>query len=537
MSLRAKMLIANCAALAGVLFLVGACVWGLRRQRQHVEASLEEYAAIKSVEAAQLSVVAANAGLHAREPDMGRVISDLHDARTALRGYKNMLMLYTPALPAELPSDQLGDVHDKTLTALARVNTLLVSLGDRSAAPGSGFSATTDRPGGTGDQVVVSDPGPVAVAAVEDLASLLRSCDAFLNQTQRASDHDLRLATNIVGGGAVAIGLLMLLSTLWQYHRVMVPLLRLRDWSRRVCGGDLAAPYRASSDREFVELGADINRMAVELQGFYRSLEEMVASKSKELARSERLASVGFLAAGVAHEINNPLNIMSGHAELSTRRLQAVVGDGEAEEVFKSLRIIREEAFRCKQITQKLLLLARGGGARREPVEIGPLIAELVQMVQGLECAQGRRINVKTTDTDPLCVMANVAELKQVMLNLLLNALEALGATNGVVEIEAQTEGQWVQIVVSDNGRGMAAKTLERIFEPFYSEKRGSAEPGTGLGLSITHAIVSDLGGVLRAESDGLGHGSRFTLRLVAGEGRAAAPQRGGRIGQLLGSE
>jgi signal transduction histidine kinase len=524
------MLIANGAVLVGVLVLVGACMWGLRMQRQHVDASLQEYTAIKSVKAAQLSVIAARAGLQARPPDNARVIGDLQDALQSLRGYNSTLTSYAPEIPADVGQAPVQLARDETVAAVAHVNNLLDILSvHNQAAAGAGVSHASIAGSPP------ADPQAIAVAAVDDLADLLDTCNAFVEHTQGAADRDLTFAKTIVAYGAALIALLMLMATLWQYQRVMVPLQRLRAWSRRVAGGDLSAPYQASSDREFAELGADINSMAVELQGFYRDLEEMVAAKSKELARSERLASVGYLAAGVAHEINNPLSIMSGHAELSTRRLQAIAGDGKAAEIFASLRIIREEAVRCKQITQKLLLLARGGSAAgREIVELWPLISEIVQMVQGLQCAQGRRIEVKSDDSIPVNVMANAAELKQVLLNLLVNALESTAAAGGLVEIDAKANGQWVGLTVSDNGRGMSGKTIERIFEPFYSEKRGSPEPGTGLGLSITHAIVSDLGGALRAESDGPGRGSRFILRLPAALRRKSAVNR---IGQFLGSD
>ena len=164
-------------------------------------------------------------------------------------------------------------------------------------------------------------------------------------------------------------------------------------------------------------------------------------------------------------------------------------------------------------------------------------------MVQGLESAQGHQVNIRAEHADLLCVRANAAELKQVLLNLLINALEAVGSEadrvasgtgGGRVEIEARTVGKWVQMIVSDNGRGMSAATLEHIFEPFYSEKRGSSEPGTGLGLSITHAIVADMGGTLAAQSEGPGRGSRFTVQLVAEEVVADSPSLAQRVEQLL---
>src|SRR5205807_3817675 len=107
--------------------------------------------------------------------------------------------------------------------------------------------------------------------------------------------------------------------------------------------------------QEFSALADDFNRMATELDGFYHALEEKVVAKSKELVRSERLASVGFLAAGVAHEINNPLNIISGYAELSMKRLAARSDTAAVKDTSQALQIIRDEAFRCNDITRKLL--------------------------------------------------------------------------------------------------------------------------------------------------------------------------------------
>src|SRR5204863_8459420 len=122
------------------------------------------------------------------------------------------------------------------------------------------------------------------------------------------------------------------------------------------------------SPREFSELAGEFNQMASELDGLYRELEAKVAAKSKELVRSERLASVGFLAAGVAHEINNPLSIISGYAELSLKRLlDSDDNDPQSiAEAAQGLRIIRDESFRCKEITGKLLSLAKTGTRNQE---------------------------------------------------------------------------------------------------------------------------------------------------------------------------
>src|SRR5205807_1065265 len=134
---------------------------------------------------------------------------------------------------------------------------------------------------------------------------------------------------------------------------------------------------------EFAELAEDFNRMARELEALYRDLEQKVAIKSRELVRSERLASVGYLAAGVAHEINNPLSIITGYGERAIQKLERDANDDGSAVAMKSLRIMCEEAYRCKAITEKLLSLARPGEEARGPVLLGALAGEVVALVQG----------------------------------------------------------------------------------------------------------------------------------------------------------
>jgi signal transduction histidine kinase len=122
-------------------------------------------------------------------------------------------------------------------------------------------------------------------------------------------------------------------------------------------------------------------------------------------------------------------------------------------------------------------------------------------------------------------VLGAAAELKQVMLNLGLNALEAVDADRGEVRVSVSRNDAVVRVAVEDNGRGMSTETLERVFEPFFTEKRGVHDAGTGLGLSISHAIVDSHGGHLRGESDGPGKGSRFVVELPLTARRAAAAE------------
>jgi signal transduction histidine kinase len=296
-------------------------------------------------------------------------------------------------------------------------------------------------------------------------------------------------------------------------------------------------------DREFRDVAGLFNGLARELADLYRDLEAKVVARSRELVRSERLASVGFLAAGVAHEINNPLTVIAGYAELAAKALSRVmngVGDSggngtadhaqdhrlsdaeaeaEAEALASALEsqgIIRDEAFRCKEITSRLLSLARGGSDARETLRIDDVARQVAVLTKGLTRYRDRRVVADFDSSDVLEVIANVTEMKQVLLNLTVNALEAVPPQRGEVRLTGRRSGEWVEVAVEDNGKGMTADTLQNVFEPFFTNKRGAGDPGTGLGLSITHAIVENHGGRIRAESAGAGRGSRFSILLPA---------------------
>jgi signal transduction histidine kinase len=309
------------------------------------------------------------------------------------------------------------------------------------------------------------------------------------------------------------------------------PLVWLRDEMKRSAARQYEEEARAVGDREFRDLAQSFNGLAREFTDLYGNLEQKVIQRSRELVRSERLASVGYLAAGVAHEINNPLSVISGYAELAAKGLRRVLdGDSatqseasaaaEAEALAAAVEaqeVIREEAFRCKEITNRLLSLARGGEGGRQPLRLDEVAKQVVVLTKGLRNYRDRRVVLDFNEAAALEVTANLTEMKQVLLNLTVNALEAVPPDTGMVRVGGRRVGDGVEVFVEDNGKGMTPETLEQIFEPFFTAKRGAGDPGTGLGLSITHAIVENHGGRIRAESAGPGRGSRFTVTLPAG--------------------
>jgi len=220
------------------------------------------------------------------------------------------------------------------------------------------------------------------------------------------------------------------------------------------------------------------------------------------VARSEKLAALGTLAAGLAHEINNPLATISISAEVLAERPQA----GSEESGF--LEAIQEEADRCRAITGDLTDLARGGTIDREPVDVSDLLEDAGRIL--VRSHGERAAGIRTAvDPDLPLISADRGKLLQVLVNLLTNSLEASGATVDVL-LSARRTNRKLRIQVKDQGRGIPPGRLERIFEPFYTDK----QRGVGIGLTLCHRIAELHGGVLTAASQGSERGAIFTLVL-----------------------
>ncbi len=300
-----------------------------------------------------------------------------------------------------------------------------------------------------------------------------------------------------------------------QYRGVMGPLRRLQLAVGRAAGADFEH-VSESGDQEFSDLARRFNRMADELAELYRSLEQKVETKSRELVRSERLASVGYLAAGVAHEINNPIGIIGGYAEAALKSLEAG-GQGD-ERTLKALRVITEEAFRCKEITEKLLSLAAPGEPAHQRIDLIDLVRSVVELLRDHKPFAGRELQIVEEGPAPYRVKANATEIRQVLLNLVTNALESVEPPDGRVIVYLLRGPDDVLVTVEDNGRGMSGETLTKVFEPFFTDKPARDRRGMGLGLSVSHAIVEAHGGRLTVQSAGVGCGSRFVLELPSDE-------------------
>jgi two-component system NtrC family sensor kinase len=307
-------------------------------------------------------------------------------------------------------------------------------------------------------------------------------------------------------------GMLLLTGMLHGFYKwVFHPIRALHEGVGRVARGDFSQPIEVNSSDEFQELAAAFNEMAAKLQGTYRDLTNEVQERGQQLERSERLASVGFLAAGVAHEINNPLASIAFCAEGLERRLTELLGrfPREHETIQKYLRMIQDEAFRCKQITGNLLEFARVGEGERALTDLGEVVQSVLDIVQHLQNAQGKRIVFRPAGRP--ATLANPQEIKQVVLNIVVNALDSMDE-EGILTITLASNEGAAELIFTDTGCGMPPEVLDNIFEPFFTRSRTGK--GTGLGLSISHRIISQHGGEIEASSPGPGEGSTFVVRL-----------------------
>ncbi len=322
------------------------------------------------------------------------------------------------------------------------------------------------------------------------------------------------------------LAVFLVVALVWLFSSLIVqPFRTLLDGSRLVAGGQLEHRIDLGTGDELCELAEAMNDMTNRFQLAYQKLNDVcsdldrqVQQRSREVIQNEQLASVGFLAAGVAHEINNPLATIAWSAESLESRLEELSssrnGDGQTYdelilELHTNLRRIQDEAFRCKGITERLLDFSRMGEFKRTPTNLATLVNEVVDMVSKVGEYRCKTLRMRSDDNTIADV--NPQEIRQVVLNLLTNSLECVDC-DGAVDITVKRSGDHVLIGVQDDGCGMTSEVLQHLFEPFFTRRSNGS--GTGLGLSISYRIVSQHGGTLVPHSDGPGKGSRMELLL-----------------------
>lgn len=317
-------------------------------------------------------------------------------------------------------------------------------------------------------------------------------------------------------------------------RNVSRPIQELTERIREIGKGRWEQRIEVTGRDEVSYLAQEFNRMSARLEESYRRLVQEQQEKlnlEKNLRHSERLASVGQLAAGLAHEIGTPLNIIAGRAEHLLRRQRS------PEEMNENLRIIRSQIDRITAIVRQLLEFSR----RREPVLRSVNISALLTNVQRLlqHQIEAKRVAVALDLGTALPeIQADPELLQQVFINLYLNSLHALDA-GGAITIKAdmaedeepqlnQANGRsWLKVSFEDNGPGIRPEHIDRVFDPFFTTK--DIGEGTGLGLAVSYGIVKEHGGDIRVESEP-GRFARFVIRLPVGLPRAEGQERTGQV-------
>ncbi len=240
-----------------------------------------------------------------------------------------------------------------------------------------------------------------------------------------------------------------------------------------------------------------------------RESDEKQLSLLAEAEHSNKLASIGRLAAGVAHEINNPLAIISQKSGLIDDYLGLCQPFEYGDKIRKALAGIQESINRCKNITQRLLGFARRVEATIEEVDLNQIVREVIRFLENESLHNRIHVLTKLDEHLPR-VWSDRGQLQQILLNITNNAIDAI-VYDGIIEITTVGFSDSVRVTIKDNGPGMPPKILEHIFEPFFTTKVQGK--GTGLGLSITYGLVKKLGGTITVDST-VGEGTVFTIHI-----------------------
>ena len=314
----------------------------------------------------------------------------------------------------------------------------------------------------------------------------------------------------VIGIVALYGSILVIFGAFFLNRNIVRPIRRCMAMAGRIAQDDLDQRLPEEGPQEIADLAHAFNQMTESLQNSRREQESHIRSLQQanqelqetraELLRAERMASVGHLAAGMAHEVGNPLGAIIGYLEF----LKSELPEGsESDLVIRSL----QEAARIDRLVRDLLDYAAPDSGGFEPVNLSELAAETVALVRSQIGFDDVDWQCRFAEEIPL-VSLNRHKLQQVVVNLLVNARDAM-QERGCITVTTETDAEQVVLSVADNGKGIAAEHLESIFDPFFTTK--PPDRGRGLGLTVSYRIVREAGGQLKVHSEP-GKGSNFEI-------------------------
>ena len=343
---------------------------------------------------------------------------------------------------------------------------------------------------------------------------------ATVEERMAASERQMVLGLGVTVGAVLALALVL------AWAMVLQPVRRLTHAEAGVAAGDLSIRVPETSSDEIGQMIMAWNSMVEELglaqeelRAWGGTLERRVDEKTQELQTAhqrmiliEKMASLGKLAAVMAHEINNPLAGIATYARLLQKKLADPERDlSDYEDSSRILKMMESEAARCGDIVRNLLLFSRAPGTGFAPEEIAPILERCIMLVRHKAALQEVEISVDVDYRTPP-IVCDSGQIEQMILALVVNAIEAVDSGGKVdVSLRHDPAADSVLLVVADDGRGIPSENLANIFEPFFSTKEQTY--GAGLGLAVVYGIVTRHRGEIDVDSTP-GVGSKFTIRL-----------------------
>jgi two-component system NtrC family sensor kinase len=325
--------------------------------------------------------------------------------------------------------------------------------------------------------------------------------------------------------GIATAGFLLILGiTYYMIRNITSPIGEMVAATRNIIAGRFDREVRSDSPGEIALLAESFNamlkslrQMKADLEEWGRTLEQKVKQRTEELvamqarvAQSERLASLGMLAAGVAHEVNNPLG---GILALTGLTVEDMRQDDPNRE---NLEEVIRQTERCRDIVKGLLEFSRQSKGNIEPVDFNKVLQDTLSLVETQAIFHNIEV-VWNLDPELPRVMADRSQFQQVFMNILMNAVQAMNERGAITVVTRRSaSGNSVEVAISDTGQGIPPGQIDRIFDPFFTTK--ASGHGTGLGLSIAYGIVTTHRGTISVESEP-GKGSTFTIRMPVATG------------------
>ncbi len=353
-----------------------------------------------------------------------------------------------------------------------------------------------------------SSPGadPASLASLEEnlrnLGQQLMSMAESWAKEERVVIDRLFLRAVYLFVFSIVLFVILGMVVAWYISRLLVrPLFQMQTYMDKIAHGDFTPiPDAECKSQEFFSLFRAFNRMINELE-----------HHQEQLLQSGKIAAVGTLTAGIAHELNNPINNIVLTAE-ALKEDFSTLGQEEAQDLIHDILV---QSQRASEIVRNLLDFSRSEQPVSEPVDIVHILRDTLKLVQNQITLSGVEVERDISSDLPI-IHGNPKTLQQVFLNLFINAIQAM-RDGGILAVRARTEngGQWLKVEVADTGIGIDSEDLPHIFEPFYTTKEVGR--GTGLGLSVSYSIAQKHGGHIEVKSQ-KGEGSTFTVVLPVDE-------------------